>query len=224
MKRCPECEFLYEDEQDRCDMDGTELRVTGFLPPLPLPKRVVQSRAKPIWDGLTIPLLVIVIIGSVLVVLYRAAPPTFSSSSGLKKIPASNASEAGKLPAPQPSPQVIAEPAAASMPAEPSEVESAPKPSTVNRSVEKKSLNGGLEIHFQVGPAPLDSSPKAVTDQASPAQPTPPKPAASSRATSVYQPRPPASPAPQPKPQSENEDSKLKSIFKKAGRILKKPF
>ena len=27
MKRCPECEFLYEDEQDRCDWDGTDSEV-----------------------------------------------------------------------------------------------------------------------------------------------------------------------------------------------------
>ena len=34
MKRCPECEFLYYDEQDWCDMDGTRLSFTATLPPL----------------------------------------------------------------------------------------------------------------------------------------------------------------------------------------------
>lgn len=32
MKRCPDCEFIYEDEQDLCDMDGRELeRVPAAL-------------------------------------------------------------------------------------------------------------------------------------------------------------------------------------------------
>ncbi len=40
MKRCPQCEFIYEDEQSRCDMDGIDLvldnptpSVTSLKPP-----------------------------------------------------------------------------------------------------------------------------------------------------------------------------------------------
>lgn len=33
MKRCPQCEFIYEDDQSHCDMDGT--RLTRHAHPLP---------------------------------------------------------------------------------------------------------------------------------------------------------------------------------------------
>jgi len=34
MKRCPQCEFIYEDDQSHCDMDGTRLSHTQALPKL----------------------------------------------------------------------------------------------------------------------------------------------------------------------------------------------
>ena len=41
MKRCPQCEFIYEDDQNCCDMDGISLVLTQTTPaPLPnTPKR-----------------------------------------------------------------------------------------------------------------------------------------------------------------------------------------
>ena len=34
MKRCPQCEFVYEDEQTVCDMDGSELLHEALSLPL----------------------------------------------------------------------------------------------------------------------------------------------------------------------------------------------
>ncbi|HEX3083744.1 MAG TPA: hypothetical protein VHP99_04415, partial [Pyrinomonadaceae bacterium] len=74
MKRCPECQFLYENESALCDMDGTPLRYTVALPSLP-------GLAKSIWDKWTIALLCAVVLGTVLVILYRATPRAYTSSS-----------------------------------------------------------------------------------------------------------------------------------------------
>ena len=73
MKRCPECQFLYENESIKCDMDGTPLRYTMALPSIP-------SLAKSIWDRWTITLLCAVILGTVLVILYRATPSAYTSA------------------------------------------------------------------------------------------------------------------------------------------------
>lgn len=44
MKRCPQCEFIYEDDQSRCDMDGIDLVFDHPTPSLTPPKP--EPRAK----------------------------------------------------------------------------------------------------------------------------------------------------------------------------------
>ena len=217
MKRCPECEFLYENEQNRCDWCGDELKFTSFLPPLPPP--VVKVRLKSIWGGFTIPLLVVVLIGTVLVTLYRAVPPTFSSPLGLNqntKPPAANAS-----------PQLLTAPEIPPEPAEPSTIQSTrtqikagkrPLPTT-----NEKVITAVPATHIQMEPAVV-STKKPATSETLPAPPASQKPAASSYSISVHPEPPPASPAPQSKTQDQKKDSKFKSLLKKAGQVLKKPF
>ncbi len=47
MKRCPQCEFIYEDDQNRCDMDGIDLifdnPTTSLTPPKPAPRAKVNN-------------------------------------------------------------------------------------------------------------------------------------------------------------------------------------
>ena len=226
MKRCPECEFLYEDEQDLCDMDGAELKFTTY--PLLSPQPVAKVRLKSIWGGLTIPLLVVVLIGTVLVLLYRAAPPTFSSSLGLKEKSSPATNQNTTPPASEASPQIVTAPDTPSDPVEPSPVQSArTQIKAGNRPVpptDEKVLTALPAAHIQHEPAvPIIGTPKPATSQTSPA-PASQKPAASTYAISVHPEPPPATPAPQSKPQNQEKDSKLKSLFKKAGRVLKKPF
>ena len=38
MKRCPQCEFIYEDDQSCCDMDGIDLVFDHATPPVTQPK------------------------------------------------------------------------------------------------------------------------------------------------------------------------------------------
>ena len=228
MKRCPECEFLYEDEQDHCDMDGTELKFTIY--PVVSPQPDANVRLKSIWGGLTIPFLVLVVIGTVLVLLYRASPPTLSSSYSLKEksLPATNQNTTP--PASDASPQMVTAPDIPSNPVEPSLVQSTRRQTKVgNRPVprtDEKVITAVPATHIQTEPAaPIVSTTKPATSQTSP--PPPPasqKPAASSYSISVHHEPPPASPAPQSKPQNPEKDSKFKSLLKKAGRVLKKPF
>src|SRR5690242_5831827 len=74
MKRCPECEFLYFDQQDRCDIDGTRLRFTTKLPTLP----AEAGQKKSLRGTLTIALLATIILGIVLFIFY---PPKLHSST-----------------------------------------------------------------------------------------------------------------------------------------------
>jgi hypothetical protein len=218
MKRCPECEFLYEDEQDHCDMDGASLNVTALLLPQP-----ARPPLKTIWRGFTIPLLVLVLLGTVLVILYRATPPSFSSSPSVKKKEAVN--QDLRRPASAASPELVTTPAISPEPDEPS-TGTQPKATKSNRrlpSTNTKEPTVVPESHIQIEPAsPTESSPKPPTSQIqeNAASPESGKPQAGSDSIAAQ----PTTPAPQPGTQKQEKDSKLKSFFKKAGRILKKPF
>lgn len=230
MKRCPECEFLYYDEQERCDMDGTVLRFTSSLTPLTPPTPIEKTKLKSIWGGLTIPLLALVVISSVLVILYRAAPPKFRSSSGLKQPPIAGTNQETKLPESD-SPQVVTAPA---LPPKPDETSSVPatrtqttaaKSSRPVQSASEKPITVAPAIHVQMKPAsPVVNVPKPATSETSLAPPASQKAAASSYKISAHPEPPPVKTAPQSETQNQDKDSKFKSLLKKAGRILKKPF
>jgi hypothetical protein len=229
MKRCPECEFLYEDEQECCDMDGTVLRFTSFLPALAPPQPTARKELKSIWSGLAIPLLALIVIGSVLVTLYRATPARSSPSSAPKNQPAGS-NQDPKLSVSD-SPQLVTAPA---IPAEPGESSSVPatrardpfaRPSQPRQSTNEKQLTIEPATRLQLEPPPpVINAPKPAPGQTSPAPAASPKPLAPSN-TILVQPGPsPGKPTPQSKTQNQDKDSKVKSLFKKAGRILKKPF
>ena len=64
MKRCPQCEFIYEDDQSLCDMDGVllvfdsrklpNLHALATVPPVPKSQR--RNRAVPAFATLTLAL------------------------------------------------------------------------------------------------------------------------------------------------------------------------
>ena len=227
MKRCPECEFLYENEQNRCDWCGDELKFTTFLPPLMTPPPVAKVRLKSIWGGFTIPLLVAVLFGTVLVTLYRAVPTTFSSSTGLKEKRSRDTNQNTTPPAADASPQLLTAPEIPPEPADPSTVQSTrvqikagPRPLPMTNEKVTKAVPA---THIQMEPAVV-STRKPATGETLPASPASQKPAASSYSISVHPEPPPASRAPQSTTQDQEKDSKFKSLLKKAGRILKKPF
>ena len=175
MKRCPQCEFIYEDDQSLCDMDGVLLVFDSrTLPNLhalatvsaPLPgKTSRRNRMVPAFATLILMLAV----GSVYYVsnMRNTAPPNFTPASVSVEPPATEA------------PVVVPEPS--------------PEPSASN----------------EVQPAPETPAPESKRKHAATA-PTTTKPVATKSVPA--------------KPEPKKDDSKVESILKKTGKILKKPF
>ena len=173
MKRCPQCEFIYEDDQSLCDMDGVLLvfdsrtlptHALATVPPTPSPAAQRRNRAVPAFATLILAL----VLGMVYYVSTRQTRPAVSTPSTLSAAPV-------VIPTPEPQPTQSVQPAQAR-----EEVE--PKPAPVKQ------------------PATTPAK-KSVTTK---------------NTTSVSQ----TTPAAEPK----KKDSKVNSILKKTGRILKKPF
>ena len=162
MKRCPECEFLYEDEQECCDMDGTVLRFTSFLPPFAPPQPHATNDPKSIWSGLAIPLIALIVIGSVLVTLYRAAPPKISSSSATKN-QLSGTNQEAKLPVSD-SPQLVTAPAIPLRPAEPSSVPATRAQNTAAKSTRPSQSTN--EKRLTIEPAKAASFARTIVAEA----------------------------------------------------------
>jgi hypothetical protein len=226
MKRCPECQFLYEDAQKCCDMDGTVLRFTSFLPPLAR-QAIEKNERQSMWGRLTIPLLTLVVIGSVLMTLYRATPTTLISSSAPSSHQASASNDTTRAVAA--SPQAVTASANSAKSRDPFRL-----PATAVQDGAGKSgrpAHVGDEKRFNLEPAthvPIEP-PSIVVNPAkpSPTQTSSVAPASAKATTSpitVHNETTPNKPAPQSKPQNQDKDSKFKSLFKKAGRVLKKPF
>ena len=174
MKRCPQCEFIYEDDQSMCDMDGVLLVFdTRTLPNLhalatvegPMPGKVQRRyRMAPAFATILLTLG----LGSAYFVSTRSSAPVM-------EMPASvTTTTTVEAPAPVPSPNV-------------EEAIVAPTPESQPPAAE---------------PAPAAKSErKATTPAKKAAQPAAVKPA-----------------------ETKKEDSKVGSILKKTGKILKKPF
>lgn len=169
MKRCPQCEFIYEDDQSLCDMDGVLLVLDSRnLPNLhalatvtgPAPKAQKRNRTVPAFATLILAL----VLGMVYFVTQRSAASYTSASSTNTIEPVLIPDLPVPTPIETPSPEKIA----------------APKP------VETKSA--------VVVPAKKSATTKTVSTQT----------------------KPPA--------EKKKDDSKVGSILKKTGRILKKPF
>ena len=171
MKRCPQCEFLYEDDQSLCDMDGVllvfdsrtlpNLHALATVPPVATSESARRNRAVPAFATLILAL----VLGLVYYVSTR--------------------------------PNTTYTPAVVNSVTEPAPVIAAPTPVAIP------------EEATQPQPPPLkkeEAKPEATTK-------TPVK-RTTTKATSNTQTR-----TAEPK-----KDSKVNSILKKTGRILKKPF
>jgi hypothetical protein len=171
MKRCPQCEFIYEDDQSLCDMDGVllvfdsrklpNLHALATIPPTPATAQR-RNRAVPAFATL----ILVLVLGMVYYVSTRQTRPAISTPSTLSTAPA-----AVIIPTPEPQPTQSEEP----------------------RQVKEE----------EPKLAPVKQRATA-----------PAKKSATTKNTSVSQ----------TKPEPKKDDSKVSSILKKTGRILKKPF
>jgi len=219
-------------------MDGTALRYTVALP-------LVPGLAKSVWDKWTIALLCLVVLGTVLVILYRATPPAYTSSA-----PA-HLNSANQEMSPTDQDAQTAETAATEMsaPAETADAgdtsgetrdpfdsqsaTTAGKSQRTNRGLapaDEKEVSPAPVIHFE--PASTLPAAVAASTAARPATPetgpgekaTSSQTAASSAKSSSAHPLPSEAYASKPATQNDKKDSGLKTFFKKAGKVLKKPF
>lgn len=162
MKRCPQCEFIYEDDQSVCDMDGVllvydsrtlpNLHALATMPNAP--KSQHRNRSVPVFATIVLAL----ILGMVYYVSTRR--PAYTPT------PATTTLSVAPVTIPTPEPQPSAEP-----------------------TPEKEEIK-------------------------QPAAPAVKKPATKVAAVSQTK----------RNPERKKEDSKVNSILKKTGRILKKPF
>src|SRR5690242_4418300 len=91
MKRCPQCEFIYEDDQSLCDMDGALLVFdTRTLPSLHALATVDGPVApKAHWRHRTFPALAALILATVLSLVYFVSTQrTMPASAPMPPIPA----------------------------------------------------------------------------------------------------------------------------------------
>jgi len=171
MKRCPQCEFIYEDDQSLCDMDGVLLVLDSRTLPNTNALTTVPTKVPPPKRNRAVPAFATLILALVLGMVYfvsiqRRATQTVST---------------------------------------PAIVESAPNPAPAENPVQ-------VSAPVEPEPQPPVEEPKAATIKAAPV----PVKKVSTKASINSQTK--------PEPAEKKEDSKVGSILKKTGRILKKPF
>jgi cytoskeletal protein RodZ len=193
MKRCPQCEFIYEDEQGRCDMDGVRL-VADFqllsdpvFAAIDVGSLVASSQASQ-WRSLALPAVGAVILGVVLFLVYyvsthQTAPQNIHYSSAQVSV---DSQSAATQSAPNPAlTQAAAPPSQIDAELTASPIESIQPPASAKRSSAPSAT-----------PAPKREEKKRRQDRAI---------RKSNSADS-------------------KKDSKVGSLLKKAGNILKMPF
>jgi hypothetical protein len=115
MKRCPQCEFIYEDDQSLCDMDGALLVFDSrtlpnlhALAPVDMPAVPVAPKAH--WRHRTFPAMAALILATVFSLVYfvssqRGTAPSAPAGMPSVTLPASNLvapTEANPTPEPPP--------------------------------------------------------------------------------------------------------------------------
>ncbi len=187
MKRCPQCEFIYEDDQSLCDMDGVLLVLDSRTLPndlhalTPVETPLVMTAPKAPWRHRTFPALAALILATVFSLVYfvstqRSAPAPAAVSGASIPVPAS------ELPSPSDASQTVPPPAAE---------------------------NDGAALEVSE-PAKEETKPNSNKALANP-------PAPVKKVSSKTTERKSAE-------EAKKDDSKVGSILKKTGRILKKPF
>jgi len=174
MKRCPKCEFIYEDDQSLCDMDGVLLVFDSRkLPNHEALQTVPASKTVPRRNR-AVPAFATVILALVLGLVYYVSVHRKAMQNSYTP-PASSAASTSN-----------------------------PVPAEVN----------------------LNPTPEAQPP-AEELKPEQPKPAAAAAAPAPVKKAPATKPTPAPvkaKVEEKKDESKVGSILKKTGRILKKPF
>lgn len=246
MKRCPKCEFVYEDDTNACEMDGSFLlHCSQMLPPL---EKVMGTPASagpssawrwPQWRTIAFPTLAAAILLTVLFVTYYVVaqrsptgPPMRSSAEATTVAPAAAIDAATVPTSSQPTPasaQPLANEGAPSSatdkPIVPARLNSGPvsaaggsgRGPVIIRFADGRSIKADEAWerkegiwYRQAGVVTfLKRGHAKVIVTGAPAKPSPAKATARK---------------PIPQPAKPKEESRIGSLLKKTGRILKRPF
>ena len=199
MKRCPQCEFIYEEDQSLCDMDGVllvfdarTLPNMSALAPVDVP---VAPRAH--WRHRTFPAMAALILASVLSLVY------FVST---------------QRTAPVSTPMPFSGAATTTAPAAPALDSTAPPLSGTNQAPPPAPEANAAAVASKEEPRPAKDETKSesVRSNSKPASTSSSPPAAKKVSVTTTTQRQPEEP--------KKDDSKVGSILKKTGRLLKKPF
>ena len=189
MKRCPQCEFIYEDDQSLCDMDGFLLVFDSQV--LPKPKTPRKGSATTQWKSRVVTAMAALILATVLVLVYYVSTNqqpeagTYPATVVTGTQPSSNASKSTSD-----SPVNDAQPA--------------------SNTIETKTPVSA--------PTPADASTKDNKVKSVPVA------GAKEGKESTLKPKAKSTQKTQSATQAQNSDSKIGSLLKKTGKILKKPF
>jgi hypothetical protein len=175
MKRCPQCEFIYEDDQSLCDMDGVLLVLDSRTLPNMNALTTVTTKTPSPKRHRAVPAFATVILALVLGMVYYVSTQRKAAQSAYTPAPVV---ESTANPAPVESPVQVAA--------------TEPEPQPV---VEEPKTTVTKPVAAAAAPAKKTAAKASISSQTKPAEPA-----------------------------EKKEDSKVGSILKKTGRILKKPF
>ena len=231
MKRCPQCEFIYEDDQSLCDMDGCNLvhDVVPALLPQGTTDRLKFRRATLRLKSTAVPAVAGLALAALLWIAY--APPTMLSAGDSKAVP-------GKQSVAQTNPQQIAESSTippietfqslndtANPLAETAKTRAAGLPAGREVKNNKTSPDSRLTISRRLPSLPrvppLPRLPDARVEAVKLANQSQ-KVSGNQKRSGVNEPRLPNNHKPQSADQK--KDSRFGSFLKKTARIIKKPF
>ena len=220
MRRCPVCDFIYEDDEALCAMDGTGL--VNHSGPLPFEERALPQSAAPVHShGSGLTLIAAGIILAVALFLYfhdvakrnvfqsnpRGAAKTYDPSRPGVQNPVIPVETATPFTAPSP----------AFNPTPPK----TNAPTRIHRARQRDDNDPFRAVPVETGtplsrPSSSLSATRAITAVPSVSSPVKPLPPPESR--------PSETPQKEIKPTDKKKESKVTTFFKKAGRLLKKPF
>jgi hypothetical protein len=181
MKRCPQCEFIYEDDQSLCDMDGKLL----VFDSLNLPKPKASTKSK--WRNRIVPAVATLVLATVFLLVYYVSThqrPRPVTTPGMDAVNAAQPTSSGT-----------------NLPSQAGDIQNA-----TDKSEVKATDNAQPSTTKVAG----ESKPKASSTSA-------PK-------DSIQKANSKAAPKTQSSPNAQQDDSKIGSLIKKTGRLLKKPF
>ena len=149
MKRCPKCEFIYEDEQSLCDMDGALLVFDSRTLPHLHALQTVPAPKTPSKRNRAVPAFATLILALVLGLVYYVSvqrratqnsytPPQPTAASTSNPVPEVNPTPEAQPSAEEPKPEPAKPSAGAAAPAPVKKTAPKPAPTPAKAKVEKK--------------------------------------------------------------------------------------